>query len=146
MEALGAFCPAGTAVVDTRFRDALQGLEQSPTDSLGTIRLTSYEPNRLVYETQSAADGVAVFSEIYYPAGWQVAIDGQPPPWPAQIMCSAPCLSPPGNTRWRCASTRRACTSPRASPMPDCRCWPWGRWRPSGWVYGGDGKRPKPEK
>ena len=80
MEALGTFCPAGTAVVDARFRDALQGLEQSPADSLGTIRLTSYEPNRLVYETQSAADGVAVFSEIYYPAGWQVTIDGQPVP------------------------------------------------------------------
>ena len=80
MEALGNFRPAETAVVDARFRDALQGLEQSPTDSLGTIRLTSYEPNRLVYETQSAADGVAVFSEIYYPAGWQVAIDGQPVP------------------------------------------------------------------
>ncbi len=80
MEALGNFRPAETAVVDARFRDALQGLEQSPTDSLGTIRLTSYEPNRLVYETQSAADGVAVFSEIYYPAGWQVTIDGQPVP------------------------------------------------------------------
>ena len=41
------------------------------------IRLTSYEPNRLVYETSSAKDGVVVFSEIYYP-GWQATIDGQP--------------------------------------------------------------------
>ena len=80
IDALSDFRPAETAVVDARFRDALQGLEQSPTDSLGTIRLTSYEPNRLTYETQSAADGVAVFSEIYYPAGWQVTIDGQPAP------------------------------------------------------------------
>ncbi|HIY87603.1 MAG TPA: YfhO family protein [Candidatus Bacteroides pullicola] len=80
MDALSDFRPAETAVVDARFRDALQGLEQAPSDSLGTIRLTSYEPNRLTYETQSAADGVAVFSEIYYPAGWQVTIDGQPAP------------------------------------------------------------------
>ena len=26
----------------------------------------------------NAADGVAVFSEIYYPDGWQTTIDGQP--------------------------------------------------------------------
>ena len=47
-------------------------------DSLSTIRLTNYEPNRLVYETENAHDGVAVFSEIYYPDGWQVTIDGKP--------------------------------------------------------------------
>ena len=80
IDALSGLRPAETAVVDARFRDALQGLEQAPADSLGTIRLTTYEPNRLVYETQNTTDGVAVFSEIYYPAGWQVTIDGQPAP------------------------------------------------------------------
>ena len=80
IDALSGLRPAETAVVDARFRDALQGLEQAPADSLGTIRLTTYEPNRLVYETDNATDGVAVFSEIYYPAGWQVTIDGQPAP------------------------------------------------------------------
>ena len=80
IDALSGLRPAETAVVDARFRDALQGLEQAPADSLGTIRLTAYEPNRLVYETQNTTDGVAVFSEIYYPAGWQVTIDGQPAP------------------------------------------------------------------
>ena len=80
IDALSGLRPAETAVVDARFRDALKGLEQAPADSLGTIRLTAYEPNRLVYETQNTTDGVAVFSEIYYPAGWQVTIDGQPAP------------------------------------------------------------------
>ena len=80
IDALSGLRPAETAVVDARFRDALQGLEQAPADSLGTIHLTAYEPNRLVYETQNTTDGVAVFSEIYYPAGWQVTIDGQPAP------------------------------------------------------------------
>ena len=46
-------------------------------DSLSTIQLTSYEPNRLVYKASTPKDGVVVFSEIYYP-GWQVNIDGQP--------------------------------------------------------------------
>ena len=46
-------------------------------DSLSTIQLTSYEPNRLVYKASTPKDGVVVFSEIYYP-GWQATIDGQP--------------------------------------------------------------------
>jgi len=46
-------------------------------DSLSTIQLTSYEPNRLVYKASTPKDGVVVFSEIYYP-GWQAAIDGNP--------------------------------------------------------------------
>ena len=46
-------------------------------DSLSTIRLTDYEPNRLVYKVSTPKDGVVVFSEVYYP-GWQATIDGQP--------------------------------------------------------------------
>ncbi len=80
IDALHGLDPASTAVVDRRFGDALQGLEQPHKDSLSTVRLTAYEPNRVVYETDNAGDGVAVFSEIYYPDGWQVTIDGQPAP------------------------------------------------------------------
>ena len=64
-------------MVGAQFKDQLKGVTKGYKDSLSTIRLTSYEPNRLVYETSSAKDGVAVFSEIYYP-GWQAKIDGQP--------------------------------------------------------------------
>ena len=64
-------------MVDAKFKDQLKGVTEGYKDSLSTIRLTSYEPNRLVYETSSAKDGVVVFSEIYYP-GWQAKIDGQP--------------------------------------------------------------------
>lgn len=80
IDALHSLNPAATAAVDQRFRDALQGLEQPHKDSLSTVRLTAYEPNRVTYETENAGDGVAVFSEIYYPDGWQVTIDGQPAP------------------------------------------------------------------
>ena len=69
--------PTETAVVDIRFKDKLKGVVEGYKDSLSTIRLISYEPNRLVYKTSSSKDGVAVFSEIYYP-GWQATIDGQP--------------------------------------------------------------------
>ena len=41
------------------------------------LTLESYEPNHLRYTTSNKQDGVAVFSEIYYPDGWQVTIDGE---------------------------------------------------------------------
>lgn len=42
----------------------------------GKITLLSYKPNDLVYETDSKEKGFAVFSEIYYPKGWNAYVDG----------------------------------------------------------------------
>jgi hypothetical protein len=42
----------------------------------GKITLQSYKPNDLVYETDSKEKGFAVFSEIYYPKGWNAYVDG----------------------------------------------------------------------
>ena len=78
IDALDIIIPTETAVVDARFKDVLKGTTESYKDSLSSIRLTSYTPNRLTYETNNAQDGIAVFSEIYYPDGWHVTIDGQP--------------------------------------------------------------------
>ena len=78
IDALDSIIPTETAVVDARFKDVLKGTTESYKDSLSSIRLTSYTPNRLTYETNNAQDGIAVFSEIYYPDGWHVTIDGQP--------------------------------------------------------------------
>jgi uncharacterized membrane protein YfhO len=38
--------------------------------------LQSYKPNDLVYEADTKEKGFAVFSEIYYPKGWNAYIDG----------------------------------------------------------------------
>ena len=78
IDVLDSIIPTETAVVDARFKDVLKGTTESYKDSLSSIRLTSYTPNRLTYETNNAQDGIAVFSEIYYPDGWHVTIDGQP--------------------------------------------------------------------
>lgn len=78
IDALDSIIPTETAVVDASFKDVLKGTTESYKDSLSSIRLTSYTPNRLTYETNNAQDGIAVFSEIYYPDGWHVTIDGQP--------------------------------------------------------------------
>ena len=78
IDAIGQVDLQQTAIVDSKFKEALKGVNEGYKDSLSTIRLTSYEPNQLVYETSSPQDGIVVFSEIYYPDGWHVTIDGQP--------------------------------------------------------------------
>jgi hypothetical protein len=77
IDALHDILPTETAVVDSRFMNELKEVTALQKDSLASIRLLTYEPNRLVYETHNTHDGVAVFSEIYYPDGWQLTIDGQ---------------------------------------------------------------------
>jgi hypothetical protein len=68
-----------TAVIDqSKFAAALfAGIAY---DSLSSIRLTEFKPPYLKYETESSADGLAVFSEIYYPKGWIAFIDGKETP------------------------------------------------------------------
>lgn len=78
-----------TAVVHTNFiaqtagvsKDVLAADNSQETlvgDEL--IVLTSYSPNKLTYQYNSLEQRLAVFSEIYYPAGWKAYIDGQPVP------------------------------------------------------------------
>jgi len=43
----------------------------------GSIQMKSYAPNHLVYESETNAEEFAVFSEIYYPSGWNAYIDGK---------------------------------------------------------------------
>src|SRR5690606_6873795 len=59
----------------SKFRD-LEGGEFN-TDSTTSIILTQYSPNHLIYSSENTHPGLAVFSEMYYPDGWNVYIDGQ---------------------------------------------------------------------
>lgn len=77
IDAVGSTDLLTTALVDARFKAALKDATTGFKDSLSVIRLTTYEPNRLVYEVSTPKDGIVVFSEIYYP-GWQATIDGKP--------------------------------------------------------------------
>lgn len=49
-------------------------------DSTSKIRLTEYGLPHLKFVSSNAQDGLAVFSDIYYPAGWNAYIDGQKTP------------------------------------------------------------------
>ena len=46
-------------------------------DSSATIGITDFKPNYLKYQSNNKNAGFAVFSEVYYPKGWQVFIDGK---------------------------------------------------------------------
>ena len=45
-------------------------------DSTASIKLLSFKPNYLEYESSNANDGFVVFSENYYKNGWTAYIDG----------------------------------------------------------------------
>ena len=72
-----AFDPSKTAVVDKRFSEMLGGFSFA-SDSTASVKLTSYEPNRLTYASEARTEQLAVFSEIYYDKGWKAFIDGKP--------------------------------------------------------------------
>jgi len=48
-----------------------------PKDSLASISLKEYRPNHLTYTTNNENNGLAVFSEMYYPRDWKAYIDGK---------------------------------------------------------------------
>jgi hypothetical protein len=78
IEALGKMDLRTQAVADKKFEPLLKGFNVTPKDSASTIALSSYDSNILTYNVDAKKDELAVFSEIYYPQGWQITIDGKP--------------------------------------------------------------------
>ena len=54
-------------------------LSQKEYNDNGTVELVEFEPNYLKYQANISGNekALAVFSEIYYPLGWQAYIDGE---------------------------------------------------------------------
>lgn len=71
---LGSFDPKSTAIVEKQFADLAIDTQ---IDSNARIELLSYHPEKLIYKSSSTTDGFAVFSEIYYKAGWNAYIDNK---------------------------------------------------------------------
>lgn len=78
MEALSAINPHTTAVAGEQFKSILG--EATPVSGADKITLTEYAPDKLTFEAVSANGGIAVFSDIYFPWGWEATVDGTPTP------------------------------------------------------------------
>lgn len=72
MTMLSSFNPVKEAVIDKRF-----GLSDTAFTDSGSIRLSAYEPNHLIYEVNTSEPAFAVFSEIFYDKGWNAYINGE---------------------------------------------------------------------
>ena len=46
-------------------------------DSLAYVKLVKHQPNEMRYKSSNSNDGFIVFSEIFYPYGWEAYIDGE---------------------------------------------------------------------
>jgi hypothetical protein len=79
MNGLNNFDPKQVAFVDERFKSAVPF---TPVyDSTATIKLIQNNNDEIKYEFNAATNQFAVFSEIYYPSGWEAYIDGKKMPY-----------------------------------------------------------------
>ena len=74
ISSLNYFNPAKEALIDKVFQDQVTN-SSFPLMENEKIELISYQPNELVYRYSARQEKLAVFSEIYYPAGWKSYID-----------------------------------------------------------------------
>lgn len=80
IKAVGEIDNKKTAVVSVEDQKYFEG-KNLQSDSTAVIELKNYQPNQLEFKTQSKTPQLAVFSEIYYPKGWKMLIDGKEVPY-----------------------------------------------------------------
>ncbi|MEN8248917.1 MAG: YfhO family protein [Bacteroidota bacterium] len=74
INALSQIDTKSTAVIDQSKFDGISTVY----NGTGSVKLTSYQPNQIKYQANLSDNAFVVFSEIYYPEGWQATIDGNP--------------------------------------------------------------------
>jgi len=77
MSALQSLTNPREAVVPESFSDALAGVLPGAA-SEGRAELVAFTPDFQEYNVSTPAKGLLVFSEIHYPEGWKLTIDGEP--------------------------------------------------------------------
>jgi hypothetical protein len=80
MLAISSFSPKEEAMIDNSYKSIVES-KQLGSDPNATIKLVNYNPDHLVYQSSSASNQVAVFSEIYYNKGWKMLIDNVEQPY-----------------------------------------------------------------
>lgn len=74
INAIGSTNLRDTAIVE---KEVATGLIQPQRDSLATISMTKFDNDAVEYEVNGSGPQFAVFSEIYYPKGWNAYVDGK---------------------------------------------------------------------
>lgn len=74
MLGLGKYDLKHVAIVHDEFKAVCHGA--IPCDSSASVKMTDYATKKIQYHSSNANEGLVVFSEIYYPAGWKCRIDG----------------------------------------------------------------------
>lgn len=74
MTAIGKTNLKDTAIIDASL---MKGLSQPQWDSTSSITMTHFDNDSINYISRSTGNGFAVFSEIYYPKGWNAYIDNK---------------------------------------------------------------------
>lgn len=74
--ALNDFDPATEAIIEKNDAIHLKG-KSIEEDESATIKLDHYQPNYLRYTAKTNTKQLAVFSEVYFPGGWEAYINGQ---------------------------------------------------------------------
>lgn len=65
-----------TAIINKVYESELRDfIHVDDTDAV--IELVEYAPDYVIYKSKSKTDQLAVFSEIYYPHGWNVSLNGE---------------------------------------------------------------------
>ena len=77
MAALQSLKRSREAVIPQQHADALAGVVPGAADG-GEVVLAEFTPDWQRYQVQAPAKGLLVFSEIHYPEGWVLTIDGEP--------------------------------------------------------------------
>ncbi len=78
MAGLSNFDASREAIINKKFSTLSEISSVQASGENDTIYLTSYKPDELTYRSVTGGKRFAVFSEIYYPKGWEVFIDGNP--------------------------------------------------------------------
>lgn len=87
-----------TAVVNKDFISKIPA-EKIERDSTAFIDLIEYKPNELIYEASTSTSQLAIFSEIYYPHGWNAYINDEPAEYFRANYALRAMVIPPGNNR-----------------------------------------------
>ena len=96
IKAVGEIDSKKTAVVSVEDQKYFEG-KNLQSDSTAVIELKNYQPNQLEFKTQSKTPQLAVFSEIYYPKGWKILLDGKEVPYIKANYLLRAVLVPAGN-------------------------------------------------